>query len=192
MAAFRDLTLSVRPRRGGAAALRGRRTTAIALARLPTDRKDRNPWSLPERRHINVYRHELQICFDILTLWNIWSIIRHGFNTIVGLSRGFSTANGDGRSVVCDDVGAWARRARGFPQRQRRPVECRSRIAYRPVAADGVAADLHAGAARLSQARHQGALRTRPRRPSRGLSGAVGAKSPANGTAADARFCRLC
>src|SRR5450631_3420479 len=90
------------------------------------------------------------------------------------------------RPVVFDHAGAWARRARGLPQRQRLAVERRPRSQHGPVAADGVAADLHAGATRLSQARRQGAFRTRPRHFGRGLSGTIGPKSPAVGPALDA------
>ena len=75
-----------------------------------------------------------------------------------------------------------------FRNQQRRALERRTRRAHRPVAADGVAADLHAGAARLSQARRQGPLRTRARRARNRLSAAVGDQGAADGASPDARL----
>ena len=95
---------------------------------------------------------------------------------------------GPQRSVVCDHAGARARCAGRVPQQHRLAVERRSRRQHRPVAADGVAADAHAGAARLSQARRQGTLPARARHPGCGLSRAVAAESPATGAALDARL----
>src|SRR5712671_7560157 len=82
------------------------------------------------------------------------------------------------RSFVRDNLGAWARPAGGVPRRKRRTVQCRSRTTHRAITADRVAVDLHAGATRLSQARRQRALSTRPRRARNGLSITGGAESP--------------
>src|ERR1700722_8657698 len=96
----------------------------------------------PWRWHLNGYQHELQICFDILTKYNIMSNISYGLDFLPGFFDGFPPQNGGrpGRSGVRDHFGAWARCARRLPQQFRPIVECGSRAAYRPVAADGVAA----------------------------------------------------
>src|ERR1700716_50130 len=61
-----------------------------------------------------------------------------------------------------------------------------------PPAADGVAADIHAGAAWLPQARREGTPRTRPWHTRCGLPRSVSSESPANGEAPDARLRGLC
>ena len=159
---------------------------------LPIDRKDRNPCRLPlfrepkriSTRFANSFRY-------IDRIGQSWPIFDYGSDFHRRSLHPAPNAGGPCRSLLRDHAGAWARRAGRVPQPQRLAVERRPRAAYRPVAADGVAADLHAGATRLSQARRQGTLPARARYSGRRLSGAVGAKSPATGASPDARFRRL-
>src|SRR5216683_7529525 len=122
-----------------------------------------------------------------------WSLFRNDSGLLPRSLPGFpgQARDGAGRSVVCDDAGAWARCAGRVPQLWRLAIERGPRIAYGLVQADGVAADLHASAARLSQARRQGPVRARARHSRCGLSGAVGAESSAVGASLDARLRRL-